>query len=266
MNKRKNIFVIVMIVICLFVGNINYTYAIPTKNKNNSYKELEKEIEKAKKDNKITNAEKEKMKSNFSNEALAKNQAEEIEAAMKVVEKTDFDDMNVVYDDENVTMMEKDITLENGNHVKLEICDYPEASILEKGDYWYWQAMKKKYGNRRFDAVLYIEHTLWPDSTLKIYFHYKVGDYGLKARYAESASTSYGPISIEEGNPKITDAKAEKEGWDMNAICKYKVKISAAGVDIAQTTYNLEAIVYLQTLNKKEKYAHVCQYLNYKRG
>ena len=105
--------------------------------------------------------------------------------------------------------------------------DEKEHELVSTGSYTKNTVRTKKFGNRMFTATVVVEHTLYPDSKLHLKFHYSIGKYGLRARYAESGSDSFGVVTVSEGTPKITDKYAQKNGNDINAVCSYKVSISS---------------------------------------
>ncbi|WP_141993653.1 hypothetical protein [Bacillus sp. B4EP4a] len=60
-------------------------------------------------------------------------------------------------------------------------------------------------------------------ATLKLGYHYSVGDYGLKMRYCDVAGTKGTVWSSVDASCEVSDSKAEKVGYDMNAVGTYKM-------------------------------------------
>lgn len=139
--------------------------------KNENMDKLRKDIRKAYKDDRVTKEEKSKIKNEYSEEVIAMQQADEIDEAISLVEKLDISSMKCISNDTDEIIKEKEYHLKDGGKAKIVITDEAEKSILSKGDYTVNIKKSKNYGNRLYTATLYIEHALYPDTELVIYFY-----------------------------------------------------------------------------------------------
>lgn len=204
-----------------------------------------------KKDGNLSKLEKSKIIEITDDEVLQKQQKGEIEEALEIASKINPEDLKIRVNNDTETIFEGKYTLKDGGSTTITLKDEKEHELLSTGSYTKNTVRTKKFGNRMFTATVVVEHTLYPDSKLHLKFHYSIGKYGLRARYAESGSDSFGVVTVSEGTPKITDKYAQKNGNDINAVCSYKVSISAAGWHVVSTTYHLDAMVKLIKLYSK---------------
>lgn len=154
-----------------------------------------------------------------------------------------------------------EVTLSNGTEVLYEATDFSEEDFS-------LQAMlpspdvhtTKAYGARMFTSS--VKFTSYGVTVGKIALgtHYTIGNTGLVMRYASKAGTeSYmKPFDITVATVKVTDSKAEKVGYDINAAGDYTVK-GAAGVFSGTKYMELRSTIKLDTLDKVGKKARVKQ-------
>ena len=214
-----------------------------------SVSELRKCLQK--KDRKLSEKEKLKIKQTTDTEVLQTQQKNEIEEALEIASQINPEDLQIKENNDSTTSLEEKYTLSDGGTTTISLKDEKEQELLSCGSYTKNSVKTKNFGNRLFTATVVVEHSLYPDSKLYLKFHYSIGKYGLRARYAESASDSYGVVTVSEGTPKITDKYAQKNGNDINAVCSYKVSISVGGWHVVSTNYHLDAMVKLIKLYSK---------------
>ncbi|MGG0413829.1 hypothetical protein [Peribacillus simplex] len=77
-------------------------------------------------------------------------------------------------------------------------------------------------------------------------------NYGLKMRYADVGGTNGTVWSSVDASCEVTDSKAEKVGYDMNALGTYKLNGKLNNGYIVLTSY-----IKLTSLNKSSKVARV---------
>lgn len=142
---------------------------------------------------------------------LQKQQKGEIEEALEIASKINPEDLKIRVNNDTETVFEGKYTLKDGGSTTITLKDEKEHELLSTGSYIKNTVRTKKFGNRMFTATVVVEHTLYPDSKLHLKFHYSIGKYGLRARYAESGSDSFGVVTVSEGTPKITDKYAQKK-------------------------------------------------------
>lgn len=142
---------------------------------------------------------------------LQKQQKGEIEEALEIASKINPEDLKIRVNNDTETVFEGKYTLKDGGSTTITLKDEKEHELLSTGSYIKNTVRTKKIGNRMFTATVVVEHTLYPDSKLHLKFHYSIGKYGLRARYAESGSDSFGVVTVSEGTPKITDKYAQKK-------------------------------------------------------
>ncbi|MBQ6447272.1 MAG: hypothetical protein IJJ10_07405 [Bacillus sp. (in: Bacteria)] len=126
---------------------------------------------------------------------------------------------------------------------------------ISSTEYGPYRTETKEYGNRRYTAWVKLKSLGITVVTLKLVNRYSVGDYGLKMTEVTTAGTNGTRYSdIEVLSLDITDKKAEKVGYDMNAVASYKLNgvLNSGYVDIRST-------IKLESLDKKKKTAKVYQ-------
>ncbi|AXN41559.1 hypothetical protein ACFY5J_29140 [Peribacillus butanolivorans] len=74
-------------------------------------------------------------------------------------------------------------------------------------------------------------------ATLKLGNHYSVGDYGLKMRYCDVGGTKGTVWTSVDASCEVYDSKAEKVGYDMNAVGTYKINGKLNNGYIVLTSY-----------------------------
>lgn len=83
----------------------------------------------------------------------------------------------------------------------------------------------RSYGTYSYSIKYYIRAIGWPDAVAGLLTNYSVRSDGLRVNWASTAGTSgYIPTTI-VGSSKVTDARAEKRGYDINAMGNYTVTI-----------------------------------------
>ncbi|RCW75009.1 hypothetical protein [Saliterribacillus persicus] len=128
-------------------------------------------------------------------------------------------------------------------------------SSVKKGPF---RSEPKKYGARKYTAWVKLKTLGITVATLKLGNHYSVGSYGLKMRYCSVAGTNGINAVDVNASCKVTDSKAEKVGYDMNAVGTYKVTGKYNFGYIVLTSY-----IQLKSLNKTKKVASVWQKFTY---
>lgn len=119
---------------------------------------------------------------------------------------------------------------------------------------------QKAYGDRKATYTVTVKSAGLSLGKMVLGMHYSIGDYGLKMRYSSKAGTkSLEPVMvIKSSTHRVTDSKAEKNGYDMDAIGEYTWTLGLGGVGI---TFNsdIKGKVQLVVHMKKDKKAHVRQ-------
>ncbi|MEK5176729.1 hypothetical protein NST63_26675 [Heyndrickxia sp. FSL W8-0496] len=170
----------------------------------------------------------------------------EVNSSMEVLmEKANKESLNINTKNNNGTILYNDkIYLSHGEKVQIIIKDEPEASIGITGSEY------KEYGNRRYTATFKINAIAWPDSTISLVNHYKIGSYGLKMTSVDSAgTTAIFPTTIKVVSTDITDGVAEKVGYDINGRGQYTVTIGGYnGIGLITRHYTLTSTIKLEKL------------------
>lgn len=160
------------------------------------------------------------------------------------------------------------IELESGGVVEVELKDEPDTEAIETGSSILnlfcepVYAVNKAYGNRKYTATFVVKHLLYPDSKLVLATGYKIGNYGLKTRYANTVGTKgIGVVSI-SSSAWITDDVATGVGADINAKGNYDIHfgpLPSIGITAITANAKLTSYVKLTYINKAKKYADVKQ-------
>ena len=127
-----------------------------------------------------------------------------------------------------------------------------------------YQGRVKLYGDRLYNAYMKVVSTGVTIGTLQLANGYSVGDYGLKMRYARTTGTSgiYPFVTISSSSASITDALAEKVGYNMNAVGQYSWTLGIDKVGKSFTS-SITSTIKLQSLDKVKKSAYVVQSYNF---
>lgn len=153
----------------------------------------------------------------------------------------------------------KEFELSDGSSVVLSSEDNSESLFspmgIEPGPY---RNQTKEYGNRKYTAWVKLKSLGVTVATLKLGNHYTVGDFGLKMRYCTIAGTNGTDHSIVDASCEVTDDKAEKVGYDINAMGTYKITGKLNNGYIQLLSY-----IKLVDLDKKKKTAYVNQKYTY---
>ncbi|WP_307267694.1 hypothetical protein [Peribacillus sp. V2I11] len=144
---------------------------------------------------------------------------------------------------------------DNSNSTNLQSMGF-SAKSTDMGPY---RTEDKKYGARLYTAWVKLKSAGVTVATLKLGNHYSVGDYGLKMRYADVGGTNGTVWSSVDASCEVTDSKAEKVGYDMNAVGTYKLNGKLNNGYIVLTSY-----IKLTSLNKSSKVARVYQKYTYR--
>lgn len=192
----------------------------------------------------------------------------------KVVKQYQEEKMNEInevisYESNVGSKVSKTIELSDGSSVELSSTDELDnsnstdsqymgiaAAATEMGPY---RAEDKEYGARLYTAWVKLKSAGVTVATLKLGNHYSVGDYGLKMRYCDVGGTNGTVYSSVDASCKVTDSKAEKVNYDMNAVGTYKISGRLNNGYIVLTSY-----IKLTSLNKKSKVARVYQKYTYR--
>ncbi|UZD48636.1 hypothetical protein [Peribacillus frigoritolerans] len=159
------------------------------------------------------------------------------------------------------------IELSDGSSVDLsstDEVDYSNSSSIQArgitstqmGLFWHGP---KDYGSRLYTAWVKLKSLGVTVATLKLGNHYSVGDYGLKMRYCSVAGTKGTVYSSVDASCDVTDSKAEKVNYDMNAVGNYKLTGA-----VTNGYVSLTSSLKLTKLNKTSKYARVYSQYTYR--
>lgn len=158
-----------------------------------------------------------------------------------------------------------EVTLSNGSEVLFEATDFSEEDFALQGMLLSPDVhATKDYGARKFTATVTFTSFGIKVGKIALGTHYTIGSTGLVMRYASKAGTAswVRPFDIVSADVKVTDSKAEKVGYDINAEGDYTVK-GMAGVFSGTKYMELKSTVKLATLDKVGKKARVNQSYNF---
>jgi len=159
----------------------------------------------------------------------------------------------------NADDAEGEFELSDGSSIVLSSEDNVESLItllsLEAGPY---RNETKEYGDQKYTAWVKLKSLGVTVATLNLDNHYSVGTYGLKMRYCSIAGTTGTALTNVDASCEVTDAKAEKVGYDMNATGTYKLtgKVNNGYIQIFST-------IKLAKWNKTKKTVYVNQKYSY---
>jgi hypothetical protein len=173
------------------------------------------------------------------------------------------DESNVNVNSEGPTTTE----LSDGSSVALsstDEVDYSDSGSIQtlaitSTEMGKWIHGPKDYGARLYTAWVKLKSLGVTVATLKLGNHYSVGDYGLKMRYCSVAGTKGTTFSNVDASCDVTDSKAEKVNYDMNAVGNYKLSGKLNNGYVSLTSY-----IKLTQLNKSSKDARVYSKYTYK--
>ncbi|MCE4051862.1 hypothetical protein [Bacillus sp. Au-Bac7] len=159
----------------------------------------------------------------------------------------------------------KDVEVDLGDNITLDFSsdDTSEGGAASNGittyalngyDYSNGNVLSKAYGNRRFTATVSVKSYGATIGSLKLVNRYSVGTYGLKFREVSTAGTSgVEPfVYINSSSAKVTDSKAEKVGYNMNARGEYSWKMGIGAVTKSFTS-EIYSTIKLRSWDKSKK-------------
>ncbi|MCM3321977.1 hypothetical protein [Cytobacillus kochii] len=158
----------------------------------------------------------------------------------------------------------EEFVLSDGSSVELSSVDISEdedePSLIQPRSVSFgpYRNETKKYGDRRYTATVKLKSVGVTVATLNLGNHYSVGTYGLKMRYCSIGGTNGTVVSAVDASCNVTDSKAEKVGYDMNATGTYKITgyLNNGYVDLHST-------IKLHSWNKTKKSVYVHQKYKY---
>ncbi|MGG3496848.1 hypothetical protein ABES08_13940 [Peribacillus simplex] len=184
-------------------------------------------------------------------------------------QKEKMNEINEALSDESNVNSEGPTTIElsDGSSVELSSTDEVDNSnsrsiqalAITSTKMGPWRHEPKDYGERLYTAWVKLKSVGVVVATLKLGNHYSVGNYGLKMRYCSVAGTKGTTWSNVDASCDVTDSKAEKVGYDMNAVRNYKLSGS-----VSNGYVSLTSSLKLTLLNKNSKYARVYQKYSYR--
>lgn len=154
---------------------------------------------------------------------------------------------------------EEEFKLSDGSSIVLSSEDASESLIapfaLEMGPY---RNETKAYGDRRYTAWVKLKSLGVTVATLKLGNHYSVGTYGLKMRYCSIAGTNGTVLTNVDASCNVTDDKAEKVGYDMNATGTYKLtgKVNNGFIQLFSTIKLAQWDKTKKTVYVQQKYSY----------
>jgi hypothetical protein len=110
--------------------------------------------------------------------------------------------------------------LSDGGYVEVTVSDQADPSSSD-GDISPMYTITKGYGSRYYTVQTHIYHLLYPDTYMGLRTYYNIGSYGLKATSTSAVGTSAVFPNTIVANTHITDAYAQKDGYDINGQGDY---------------------------------------------
>ncbi|MFJ8103359.1 hypothetical protein [Lysinibacillus sp. NPDC096212] len=104
--------------------------------------------------------------------------------------------------------------------------------------------ISRKFGSYQYNIVYKVENLLLPDAALGLVTYYSVGSYGLKATSCSNSGTKGSLVTDISASCKVTDDKAEKVGYDINAQGDFKITHGIGGVNAKQLYGTITSRVY----------------------
>lgn len=104
--------------------------------------------------------------------------------------------------------------------------------------------ISRTFGSYSYKAKYTIENTLWPDATLGLVTNYKVASNGLTATTCSNVGTKSGIATDITASCEVTDSRAEKVGYDINAQGSYKIVYGLGGINPVTQYATMTSRVY----------------------
>lgn len=108
----------------------------------------------------------------------------------------------------------------DGGYVEVSVSDQADLSGGD-GNISPMYTITKGYGSRYYTVQAHIYHLLYPDTYMGLRTYYNIGSYGLKATSTSAVGTSAVFPNTIVANTHITDAFAQKDGYDINGQGDY---------------------------------------------
>lgn len=217
MKKQLTTFVIASLVTLVSLTPLNVNAAEDKIYTINSVTELKEEIASMDINSDDHDQNREKLLYDTDPKVLEEYQKEvSIEVSKKIEDLADETNLEINTENNSGMTKHETIQLEDGSVLEVIVSDVP---VIEKT--MMRASATYNYGSRSYSVKTRVKHILYPDGWTGLVTYYKIGKSGLTAESSSTVGTTgVFPLQISKSS-KLTDKRAEKVGYDINAQGDY---------------------------------------------